>query len=567
MASLTLPADTDMELLSEFLVEAAEQVATAETNLLALEQRPDDAAAIGAVFRAFHTIKGVAGFLGLDALVSLAHKAESLLSRIRAGEMTFAGERANACIAALDGLRLLVEATGAAAQGRPAELPGDLEAIETRLLVLTLEDQPLAAPLVAARPSTQEAAIEPGTPAASPNAAAAADAWVRVRTDRLDRMVDMVSELVIASSIVMQGMQRSTGLDTGFGRDIEQQIGIVRQLQSLAMSLRMVPLKQLFQRAHRVVRDTAHRVRRPVEFVSSGEETELDRNVVEALGDPLVHMLRNAIDHGLESPEVRLAAGKPEAGTVRLAAYQEGGAVIVELSDDGRGMDPERIRAKAVSRGLIAADAVLSDKESLELIFLPGFSTAETVTDLSGRGVGMDVVRRNVETLKGRVEIRSVVGQGSTFTITLPLTLAILDGMLVRSGEQRYVIPTSSIETVAQPAAGDLFTLWGRGEMLRLRERVLPVYRLSRLFGNPESAEGARLVVILRAGSEPYALQVDELLGQQQVVAKSIGTDLGPLDGVSGAAILGDGRVGLIVDPVGLAELVRTFPSTEYPCA
>ena len=567
MASLTLPADTDMELLSEFLVEAAEQVATAETNLLALEQRPDDAAAIGAVFRAFHTIKGVAGFLGLDALVSLAHKAESLLSRIHAGEMTFAGERANACIAALDGLRLLVEATGAAAQGRPAELPGDLEAIETRLLVLTLEDQPLAAPLVAARPSTQEAAIEPGTPAASPNAAAAADAWVRVRTDRLDRMVDMVSELVIASSIVMQGMQRSTGLDTGFGRDIEQQIGIVRQLQSLAMSLRMVPLKQLFQRAHRVVRDTAHRVRRPVEFVSSGEETELDRNVVEALGDPLVHMLRNAIDHGLESPEVRLAAGKPEAGTVRLAAYQEGGAVIVELSDDGRGMDPERIRAKAVSRGLIAADAVLSEKESLELIFLPGFSTAETVTDLSGRGVGMDVVRRNVETLKGRVEIRSVVGQGSTFTITLPLTLAILDGMLVRSGEQRYVIPTSSIETVAQPAAGDLFTLWGRGEMLRLRERVLPVYRLSRLFGNPESPEGARLVVILRAGSEPYALQVDELLGQQQVVAKSIGTDLGPLDGVSGAAILGDGRVGLIVDPVGLAELARTFPSTEYPCA
>jgi len=217
--------------------------------------------------------------------------------------------------------------------------------------------------------------------------------------------------------------------------------------------------------------------------------------------------------------------------------------------------------------GLIAADAVLSDKESLELIFLPGFSTAETVTDLSGRGVGMDVVRRNVESLKGRVEIRSVVGQGSTFTITLPLTLAILDGMLVRSGEQRYVIPTSSIETVAQPAAADLFTLWGRGEMLRLRERVLPVYRLSRLFGNPESPEGARLVVVLRAGSEPYALQVDELLGQQQVVAKSIGTDLGPLDGVSGAAILGDGRVGLIVDPVGLAELARTFPSTEYPCA
>jgi len=568
MPTLTLPADSDVELLSEFLVESREQIANAETHLLALEQRPEDADAIGAVFRAFHTIKGVAGFLGLDAIVSLAHKAESLLARIRNGEVTFAGERAHACIAALDGLRQLIEATSLAAQGRPAPLPADLEALERRLVALTANVD--AAQVAVARP--RAAALEASAEGAPAGAGAgggnaAAEAWVRVRTDRLDRMVDMVSELVIASSIVMQGLQRATDLESGFGRDIEQQIGIVRQLQSLAMSLRMVPLRGLFQRAHRVVRDTSHRVNRPVEFVSVGEDTELDRNVVEALGDPLVHMLRNAIDHGLEPVEERQRLGKPAAGTVRLHAFQEGGAVVVQLSDDGRGMDPAKIRAKAISRGIIPADVLLDDAQVLELIFQPGFSTAEAVTDLSGRGVGMDVVRRNVEALKGRVEIQSTVGVGSTFTITLPLTLAILDGMLVRAGGQRYVIPTASIETVAQPSSADLFTLWGRGEMLRLRERVLPIYRLNRLFGSAEpEGETARLVVVMRSGSEPFALQVDELLGQQQVVAKSIGTEFGTLSGVSGAAILGDGRVGLIVDPAGLASLARKPPSLEAPC-
>jgi two-component system chemotaxis sensor kinase CheA len=281
--------------------------------------------------------------------------------------------------------------------------------------------------------------------------------------------------------------------------------------------------------------------------------------MVDVIGDPLVHMIRNAVDHGIEPPQEREAGGKPPHGQVRLAAFHAGGNVVVELSDDGRGLDRERIVRKAIERGLIESEKGLSDGEVWNLIFEPGFSTAEQVTDISGRGVGMDVVRRSIQSLRGRVDISSRAGRGTTFTMKLPLTLAVTDGMLVRVGEQRYILPTASIQMSLRPERSAISTVGGAGEMLLLRGALVPVLRLHRLFGVSGAVEdaSAALMVVLDDGDRRSALMVDELLGQQQVVAKSLGESVGRIPGVAGGAILGDGRVGLILDPAGLGALAR----------
>jgi len=334
---------------------------------------------------------------------------------------------------------------------------------------------------------------------------------------------------------------------------------IVRELQELAIGLRTVPLRPTVQKLSRLVRDVAARLGKEVDFVTEGEDTEVDRAVADGLGDPLVHMLRNALDHGLEPPDARAAAGKPRRGRVRLAARHAGGAVVVELSDDGRGLDRERIARKAVERGLIESDRGMSDAEVHALIFAPGFSTAEVVTDLSGRGVGMDVVRRELERVRGRVDIASAAGQGTTFTVRLPLTLAVADGMLVRVGDERYVVPTASVHMSFRPAPGALHTVAGRGEVVTLRGDVLPVVRLHTLFGvgGAEQDPARAILMLVGDGARRAALLVDELLGQQQVVVKALGDGIGRVPGLAGGAILGDGRVGLILDVpevVALAE-------------
>jgi two-component system, chemotaxis family, sensor kinase CheA len=334
---------------------------------------------------------------------------------------------------------------------------------------------------------------------------------------------------------------------------------IVRELQDLTMATRMVPLRPAFQKLARLVRDVAQKTGKQVEFTVQGEDTEIDRTMVDAISDPLVHMARNAVDHGIESPEARLAAGKPAVGRVQLRAYHAGGNVVVELTDDGKGLDRDRLVQKAIDRGLITSSKGMSDHDILNLIFAAGFSTAETITDISGRGVGMDVVRRGVESLRGRVDISSELGHGSTFTVCLPLTMAITDGMLVRVGAERYVIPLASIVLSFRPEAGSLKTVAGRGEMAVLRDELLPIIRLHRLFGVDHAIEDptSALLMVVGVGERRCALLVDELLGQQQVVAKSLGDGLGKVQGVSGGAILGDGRVGLILDVPEIETLAR----------
>jgi len=418
-----------------------------------------------------------------------------------------------------------------------------------------------AAGVAVARPARlpDEARTAPSQGAPAPGRSIAPEASVRVRTERLDRLVDMIGELVIAHSMIAQdGDIQANGL-----HDLARKVGhagkIVRELQDLSMNMRMVPLRAPFQKVTRLARDLGHKSGKPIEVVIEGEETEIDRNLVDILADPLVHMVRNAVDHGIESADERVRAGKPRAGVIHLEASHAGDSVVVVLRDDGRGLAREKILAKAVSLGLASADAELSDADVYNMIFLPGFSTAEQVTAVSGRGVGMDVVRRNVEQIRGRIEIASTPGVGTTFTLRLPLTLAITDGMLVRVGSERYIVPTSSIRLSLRPEPEMLSTVAGRGELVLLRGDPIPIVRLHRLFaigGAVEEPQRA-LLMLVGEGSERAALLVDELLGQHQVVAKALGAGIGRVHGVSGGAILGDGRVGLILDVRELLAIAR----------
>ncbi len=571
-----VPDDADFSLLSDFIAESRESMAGAEAALLELEANPGDIEAINTVFRAFHTVKGTAAFMGLDRLAEFAHHAESLLSRVRERELPYTQAVADLSLRSNDVLAQFLVGVEAAVQSQqPIALPSDcadlmydlmnvdavLAGVATRSVTQSVTSRnQLAA--TAPRQNPPEASVDGAVrnTATRVGSRSEADLSVRVRTDRLDRLVDMVGELVIAQSMIAADPAVADSGQHELVKKVTHAGKIMRELQDLSMSMRMVPLKSTFQKLTRLVRDVAQKTGKVVELVTDGEETELDRNMVDAIADPLVHMVRNAVDHGVELPADRERAGKPRAGRVTLAAFQQGGSVIVELCDDGRGLNRDRILAKAIKKGLVSPSQSLTDSEVNGLIFVPGFSTSETVTDISGRGVGMDVVRRNIESIRGRIDIHSVLGQGTTFQIRLPLTLAVTDGMLVRVGDERYIVPLTSISLSFRPDAGMLSTIPPGGEVVMLRGEVLPVIRLHQLFGiadavtNPSEA----ILMIVGDGAHRVALLVDQLLGQQQVVAKALGEGVGEVPGISGGAILSDGRVGLIIDIARMTLLART---------
>ncbi|MCU0865283.1 MAG: chemotaxis protein CheA [Planctomycetes bacterium] len=581
--------------LPEFVTEARGHLAEAEAAMVALASEPESLENINLTFRAFHTIKGVAGFLNLNPLVELAHVSETLLDRARSQRLRFRPEDIDLVLAAGD----LIQQMLGSLEGRPApqqrqlaRLVASLQAAANRVeSSAPVDHQPAAAGTVPAAAASSPAAdpvarpapsasapaptAEPGAPtqaAASRTAGAAEPAGdggdhkaarvertIKVSTTRLDMLVDMVGELVIAQSMVLQdpAIQR---LDSqSLTRNIGQVGKITRDLQEAAMSLRMVTVKATFQKMARLVRDVAQKAGKKVALVISGEDTELDRNVVEQISDPLVHMIRNAIDHGIERPDDRRATGKEGEGHLSLSAYHQGGSIVIEIRDDGRGLDKARIVKKAIEKGLLPADAEarqMADQEVFHIIFLPGFSTAEKVTDLSGRGVGMDVVRRNIEALRGKIEIDSALGVGTTFRLRLPLTLAIIDGMVVRVGNHRYVVPTLSIEQSFRPAKADVHRLVDRGECVSVRGKVLPVHRLKQIFCQPcgldELEQG--ILIVVEVDGQRCCLFVDEILGQQQVVIKSLGMPRERVVGLSGGAIMTDGRVALILDVGTLVE-------------
>jgi len=629
------------QFLGVFFEEAEEHLAALEHLLLTLDVAQPDAEALNGIFRAAHSIKGSSGMFGFDDLTAVTHVLETLLDKLRSGQIALQAQMIDVLLEARDVLAQLLAA-------HKSETPDPSIAVQatvTRLQALIdqqgngsasaaavddsfgfFDDAP-GAPAAATATATAVAPVEPawglfadepavvptpvadsafgffddapgapstavaeqayglfpdapgapqvGAPAvvaapahdrrssdrrAAP-AAPAADAEsssIRVSVERIDSLINQVGELVITQAMLAQ---LTSVLDPAEHERIYQALTQLehntRELQEAVMSIRMLPISFVFNRFPRLVRDTCGKLGKQVELVLRGEHTELDKGVIEKLTDPLTHIVRNSIDHGIELPAERLAAGKPAMGTVRMSAFHQGGRIVVEISDDGKGLSRERILAKAKEQGMPVSDE-MPDSEVWQLIFMPGFSTAEAVTDLSGRGVGMDVVRRNITSIGGRIDINSVAGQGTHIAIRLPLTLAILDGMIVEVDKVHYVVPLTYIVESLQLKAEHIYSMSGSSSaVISVRNEYLPLlslHRLLNLAAEPPPRVGG-IVLILEAEGNTFALQVDDLIGQQQVVIKSLEQNFRRVDGITGATIMGDGSVALILDVDALPRL------------
>ena len=605
------------EIAADFLIEAQEILDRLGEQLVTLEQDPGDSEQLNAVFRGFHTLKGGAGFLGIQAMVHLCHAAEEALGMVRAGKATLEADHFDAAQQSLDWLQRMLDAVGAGeepphapaaliaqfnvdtggapvaktapvAASHPAVAAGgdlitddEFEALLDQLhgggtpaapapgagdLISEDEFEALldqlhggAAPGTASAPSAVPMAAvapRPTAPAAPPRPAARAgeaEQTIRVDTKRLDAIVNLVGELVLSRNRLktLRARLRDEELDRAVsGLDIA-----TARLQNAVMRTRMQPVGKVFSRFPKVARDVARSLKKEVDLELIGADTELDRNLVEALSDPLVHLVRNAIDHGIELPDLREATGKPRSGQVRLAAQQEGDYVTIEIRDDGAGIDPERLRDKALEKGLIEPEAAarLSHDECLHLIFLPGFSTKAEITDISGRGVGMDVVQSRIRELSGQIQIHSQLGRGSRFLIRVPLTLAILPTLLVQAGEPVYALPLARVMEVLHAPASSL--RWFDGQaVLDRQSNTLPLVDLRRWLGVEAIKAPLLTIVVLQMGDQRFGLVVDQVRGREEVVIKPLPRAVRGLRGYAGATLIGDGRMALILDVDGLRE-------------
>ena len=566
--------EDDVPLVLDFITEAYEHIESSETGLLDLEAKPGDDEVINQIFRAFHTIKGMAGFLNLTEIGSLAHSAENLLDLARNGKLALTGKNTDVIFESIDLLKKMITALKQAVEnGNPIQQDQSLPALLTKLEASAqgrdVEEVAINTPQAEEDDKKIDNILEDkkddpktGYTASQNNVnrkAHASDEKIKVSTTRLDNLINMTGELVIAQLMVNEQANGKSSTDHELNRKIGHQGKLIRELQELSMSMRMVPIASVFHKMARLTRDLSQKANKNINFVTSGEETELDRNIVDKIADPLVHMVRNSADHGIESAEERVKAGKNPAGRIELRAFHQAGNIVIEIEDDGKGLDKERILKKAIDNGLVESGQDLSDEEIFKLVFHAGLSTAKKVTSVSGRGVGMDVVKKNIEALHGKIDISSTPGKGSIFTIRLPLTLAIIDGQIVTIGNDRYIIPINSIVRTLRPEAKQISSVQNRGEMLMERGRLLPLVRLYKLFGATPTTEDPTesLLVIVEEDNKKCCLLVDELLGQQQVVIKSLGDSLAGTKGVSGGAIMGDGKISLILDIPGLMELAQ----------
>lgn len=558
--SFASASNGDADLIRDFMAESLDRMASAEASLLVLEAKPNDKEEVNTVLRAFHTVKGGAGFLGLDSIQKLAHASENLLIKCRDGALQMRGPQVDVALQSCDALKNMLQSLD---PGNPRQESGASAAKFEKLIGLLAHasekgftsDDTGVVELDGEDATDRVEAI--GERAGS--AKTLSEATVRVGASRLDDLLNMIGELVIAHSIIAHDPAVTVGADPRLAKSVSHAGKIVRGLQELTLGMRMVPLRSTFAKMTRLVRDLAHKSDKSVRLITSGEDTEIDRTMVEVLSDPLVHMIRNAVSHGIESSEERMRQGKNAAGSVCLRAYHSAGNIVIEVQDDGRGLNRERIMAKAVERGLVDAGRDITDAEAFALIYHPGLSTADEVTDVSGRGIGMDVVKRSIDSLRGTIRVNSKPGEGSTFTITLPLTVAITDAMLLSVGKERFLLPTIAIEHSFRPQEGMLSTVAGRGEMAMVRGELLPIFRLHRLFGIEGAVDDPKraLLIVIEGGGQRCALMVDELKAQQQVIVKSLGPMFDKVTGVFGGAILGDGRVGLILDAAGIVRLSR----------
>lgn len=574
------------EIAADFLIEAQEILDRLGEQLVTLEQDPSDSEQLNAVFRGFHTLKGGAGFLGIQPMVNLCHAAEETLGLVRAGQATLEPQHFDAAQQSLDWLQQMLDAIGAGedpphapqilidqfdVQGHAAPAPkpatppaagaaaasgGDLisdDEFEALLDQLHGDGVPttVAAPSPTPPPRPQPAPKP--APAGKPAAKAGGETeqTIRVDTKRLDAIVNLVGELVLSRNRLktLRARIRDEELDRAVsGLDIA-----TARLQTAVMRTRMQPVGKVFSRFPKVARDVARQLQKEVDLELVGADTELDRNLVEALADPLVHLVRNAIDHGIEVPSLREACSKPRQGHVRLSAQQEGDFVTIEIRDDGAGIDPERLRVKALEKGLIDPEAAarLSHDECLQLVFLPGFSTKAEVTDISGRGVGMDVVQSRIRELSGQITIHSDVGRGSRFVIRVPLTLAILPTLLVQAGDPVYALPLARVMEVLHAPSESL--RWFDGQaVLDRQSHTLPLVDLRQWLRVDPVMAPLLTIVVLQMGEQRFGLIVDQVRGREEVVIKPLPRAVRGLPGYAGATLIGDGRMALILDVDGL---------------
>lgn len=603
------------DITADFIIEAQEILDRLGEQLVSLEQAPQDSDQLNAVFRGYHTLKGGAGFLGVTAMVELCHAAEEALGAARAGQAVLQAHHFDAAQQSLDYLQSMLDAVSsgtepgyappdliaqfdvhggavaapaaaaaAAAGGSDLITDDEFEALLDQLhggnaptavspakkaddgLISEDEFEALLDQLHGgAAPGAKPAGAVAPTPVAAPRPAAApapaakpaakplaeAEHTVRVDTKRLDAIVNLIGELVLSRNRLktLRARLRDEELD----RAVSTLDIATARLQSAVMRTRMQPVGKVFSRFPKVARDVARSLKKEVDLELIGAETELDRNLVEALADPLVHLVRNAIDHGVEMPDLREAQGKPRMGHVRLSAQQEGDYVSIEVQDDGAGIDPEKLRAKAREKGLIDPEAAarLSSEECLHLVFLPGFSTKQQVTDISGRGVGMDVVQSRIRELSGQIQIQSELGRGSRFLIRVPLTLAILPTLLVQAGEDVYALPLARVMEVLHAPRTSLCWFDGRAVLDR-RSHTLPLVDLRQWLDVTPTASTLLTIVVLQAGEARFGLVVDQVRGREEVVIKPLPKALRGLRGYAGATLIGDGRMALILDVDGL---------------
>lgn len=570
----------DPELVQGFIEESQENIQMIENGLLDWEAEPDNLNHVDSVFRPFHTVKGVAGFLNLSEINSFAHLYEDLLDDARKGEIKYNEHISQIVFEGVDALRQMVAAVSESSN-KQDYVPHNVDVAEfarriTRIRAGEGGEHRLSAEEdlrveVSDKEETEYQALANNKSSQAPQASGVTggasrsqDSSVKVNIEKMDNLIDLVGELVVTQNMVVENEVIKKSTDKRLEQDIGQLKRITSNLQDLSMSLRMVPVKDIFQKMHRIVRDLSRKSEKKIVIEMHGEQTEIDRNMVDELYEPLVHIIRNNCDHGIETPEERKAAGKPETGTIMLNAYYRGGMVVIEISDDGAGIDTEGIRQKAIERGLCDPEADLSEQEILRFIFTSGFSTTANVTDVSGRGVGMDVVKKAIDRLRGNIEIHTKEGKGTTFSMRLPLTLAIIDGVIVKVGSEQYIIPTITIKESIIPEKKHFNTIAGKGEMVLIRDKVIPLLRLNRIFGIEDGVENAEegLLIIVESDGQEAAILIDELFDKQEIVIKSLGESLNQIQGLAGGAILADGNVGLIVDiPTLLPKSKMRFKS------
>jgi two-component system chemotaxis sensor kinase CheA len=592
--------DPDMrEIIESFLVETKEILDKLDFDLLELEKRPEDSELLNQIFRSFHTIKGTSGFLGLEKLPEVTHKCEDILNKLRKGEMQLSTPLMDGIIFGFDTIKELVSKiendknedvdTSNVNETLERLLPGDItekfndddlakmidsqkntmKEVESSALVInqdTANETNAPVENISNLPANIAENIPQKVDIPKPDAQkkktteTVADNTIRVDVERLDNLLDIVSEIVLGRNRLAQVNSEFGIANEGskyskdFGEVTKQIDLMTTELQLVAMKLRMIKIGKIFNRYPRLVRDLCKDLGKEVDLVIVGEETEVDKNLIEEINDPLVHLIRNSVDHGVEMPDIREKAGKPRKGTVVLSAEHLGNNIQISIEDDGKGINPDIIKEKAISKGLISKERAkdLSRQEILNLIFLPGFSTAEKVSNVSGRGVGMDVVKTNVSRLRGIINIESETGKGTKIIIKLPLTLAIIPGMIVKVRGEALVIPLGSVIEVIRVNKNQIHTIKGT-EVINVRNSVLPIVSMENLLKSTkqrtyEEEPELQYVVEVGIAEKRYGIKVDELIGQQEVVIKSLGAYLGKIDGLAGSTIMGDGTVVIIID-------------------